>query len=51
MAAAGATSLRRSEGDEELHRLNAEKVYADLGGDADPAAVGFAKAWKEATAP
>ncbi len=49
VAAAGAISLRRSEGDEELHRLNAEKVYADLGGDADPAAVGFARAWKEAT--
>ena len=49
VAAAGAISLRRSEGDEELHRLNAEKVYADLGGDADPDVVGFARAWKEAT--
>jgi glyoxylase-like metal-dependent hydrolase (beta-lactamase superfamily II) len=48
-AAAGAIPLRRSDGDHELHGLNTEKVYADLGGDADPSEVGFARAWKEAT--
>jgi hypothetical protein len=26
-----------------------EKVYADLGGDADPEEVGYARAWKEQT--
>jgi hypothetical protein len=31
------------------HRPNVEKVYADLGGDTDPAQVGYARAWKEAT--
>ena len=41
--------LRRSDEDDELHRLNVEKVYADLGGDADPETVGFARAWKEMT--
>jgi hydroxyacylglutathione hydrolase len=41
--------LRRSESDTATHRLNVEKVYADLGGDADPEEVGFARAWKEAT--
>ena len=30
------------------HRLNVEKVYADLGGDANPDEVGFVRAWKEA---
>jgi glyoxylase-like metal-dependent hydrolase (beta-lactamase superfamily II) len=49
VAAAGAIPLRRSEGDDELNRLNSEKVYADLGGDADPSEVGFARAWKEVT--
>jgi glyoxylase-like metal-dependent hydrolase (beta-lactamase superfamily II) len=49
VAAAATIPLRRSDGDHELHRLNAEKVYADLGGDADPSEVGFARAWKEAT--
>jgi hydroxyacylglutathione hydrolase len=44
-----AISLRRSEDDAETHRLNVEKVYADLGGDADPESVGFARAWKEVT--
>jgi glyoxylase-like metal-dependent hydrolase (beta-lactamase superfamily II) len=49
-AAAGeAISLRRSEDDADTHRLNVEKVYADLGGDADPENVGFARAWKEVT--
>lgn len=42
-------SPRRGEDDETTHRLNVEKVYADLGGDADPEEVGFARAWKEAT--
>jgi glyoxylase-like metal-dependent hydrolase (beta-lactamase superfamily II) len=49
VAAAEAIPLRRSDGDHELHRLNAEKVYAGLGGDVDPSDVGFARAWKEAT--
>jgi glyoxylase-like metal-dependent hydrolase (beta-lactamase superfamily II) len=40
--------LRRSEGDSATHRLNAEKVYADLGGDANREEVGFTGAWKEA---
>ena len=40
---------RRSEDDALMHRLNVEKVYADLGGDADRGEVGFARAWKEAT--
>jgi glyoxylase-like metal-dependent hydrolase (beta-lactamase superfamily II) len=44
-----AISLRRSPDDDTTHRLNVEKVYADLGGDADPLEVGFARAWKEAT--
>jgi hydroxyacylglutathione hydrolase len=46
-----ATSIpfRRSDEDSETHRLNVEKVYADLGGDVDPGAVGYAKAWKEQT--
>jgi glyoxylase-like metal-dependent hydrolase (beta-lactamase superfamily II) len=42
-------SLRRSDGDDEVHRLNVEKVYADLGGDADPEQVGYARAWREMT--
>ena len=46
---ARSVSLRRSPEDETVHRLNTEKVYADLGGDADPTAVGFARAWTEAT--
>jgi hydroxyacylglutathione hydrolase len=49
VAAAGRISLRRSDGDEELHRLNAEKAYAELGGDASPLEVGYARAWKELT--
>jgi hydroxyacylglutathione hydrolase len=49
VARAASISLRRSDGDDELHRLNAEKAYADLGGDADPAEVGYARAWQEAT--
>jgi hydroxyacylglutathione hydrolase len=49
VAATAVIPLRRGEGDDELHRLNSEKVYADLGGDADPSEVGFALAWKEAT--
>ena len=40
----------RSDDDAETHRLNVEKVYADLGGVADPEAVGYARAWKEQTA-
>jgi hypothetical protein len=47
VAAAGTISLRRSDGDEEIHRLNSEKLYADLGGDADPAQVGYERAWRE----
>jgi glyoxylase-like metal-dependent hydrolase (beta-lactamase superfamily II) len=47
--AAAAISLRRADGDDELHRLNAEKAYADLGGDADPLEVGYARAWKALT--
>lgn len=47
LAAAAGISLRRSADDEELHRLNSEKAYADLGGDADPQEVGYARAWKE----
>lgn len=42
-------TLSRGDEDVSTHRLNVEKVYADLGGDADPAEVGFARAWKEAT--
>jgi hydroxyacylglutathione hydrolase len=42
-------TLRRGEDDAATHRLNVEKVYADLGGDAHPQEVGFARAWKEAT--
>ncbi|HUF02183.1 MAG TPA: MBL fold metallo-hydrolase [Gaiellaceae bacterium] len=49
VAAAARVALRRSPEDEAVHRLNVEKVYADLGGDADPEQVGFARAWKEAT--
>ena len=49
VAAASSVSLRRADGDEELHRLNVEKAYADLGGDADPLEVGYARAWKEMT--
>jgi len=47
VADAAAISLRRSEDDHELHRLNSEKVYADLGGAADPSEVGFERAGKE----
>ncbi len=43
------TSLLRSDEDNGLHRLNVEKVYADLGGDAVPEQVGYARAWKEMT--
>jgi hydroxyacylglutathione hydrolase len=44
-----AIALRRADDDTATHRLNVEKVYADLGGDADPGQVGYARAWKEAT--
>lgn len=44
--ACGGITLRRSEGDDEIHRLNVEKIYADLGGEADPEQVGYARAWK-----
>jgi glyoxylase-like metal-dependent hydrolase (beta-lactamase superfamily II) len=44
-----AISLRRSPDDDATHRLNVEKVYADLGGDANPEEVGYVRAWKEAT--
>jgi glyoxylase-like metal-dependent hydrolase (beta-lactamase superfamily II) len=40
---------RRSDDDAETHRLNVEKVYADLGGDADPDEVGYRRAWKQET--
>ena len=49
VARCAAVPLRRGEDDAVTHRLNVEKVYADLGGDADPEEVGFARAWKEAT--
>ena len=39
----------RSDDDAETHRLNVEKAYADLGGDADPDQVGYARAWREQT--
>ena len=42
-------TLRRSDEDSTTHRLNVEKVYADLGGDANAEDVGFSRAWKEAT--
>jgi hydroxyacylglutathione hydrolase len=47
--ACAAIALTRADDDAVTHRLNVEKVYADLGGDADPAEVGFARAWKDAT--
>lgn len=40
----------RSDDDAETHVLNVEKAYADLGGEADPEQVGYARAWKEQTA-
>jgi hydroxyacylglutathione hydrolase len=49
VAATASMTLRRSEDDDELHRLNAEMAYAELGGDADPMEVGYARAWKQAT--
>jgi hypothetical protein len=49
VVACGPPIPRRSEGDETTHRLNVEKVYADLGGDPDASEVGYARAWKEAT--
>ena len=49
VAACGSPLQRRSEDDDTTHRLNVEKVYTDLGGDADPSEVGYARAWKEAT--
>ncbi|MGH3133484.1 MAG: MBL fold metallo-hydrolase [Gaiellaceae bacterium] len=50
VAACVRIARRRSDGDGTLHRLNVEKVYADFGGDADPQHVGYARAWREATA-
>jgi hydroxyacylglutathione hydrolase len=49
LAASALIALRRSDEDATTHRLNVEKVYADLGGDADGGEVGFARAWNEAT--
>jgi hydroxyacylglutathione hydrolase len=49
VAASAKSPLRRGADDDTTHRFNVEKVYADLGGDADPMAVGFAGAWLEAT--
>jgi hydroxyacylglutathione hydrolase len=49
VASASSIPFRRSDEDAETHRLNLEKVYADLGGDAEPDAVGYARAWKEQT--
>jgi hydroxyacylglutathione hydrolase len=43
VAACEAIQFRRSDDDATTHRLNVEKVYADLGGDADPAQVGYAR--------
>ena len=34
-------------GNEAMHRLNVESAYAELGGPADPANVGWGRAWKE----
>jgi glyoxylase-like metal-dependent hydrolase (beta-lactamase superfamily II) len=34
-------------GNERMHRLNVESVYAELGGPADPAEVGWGRAWQE----
>jgi glyoxylase-like metal-dependent hydrolase (beta-lactamase superfamily II) len=34
-------------GNEGMHRLNVESAYAELGGPADPAAVGWGRLWKE----
>jgi glyoxylase-like metal-dependent hydrolase (beta-lactamase superfamily II) len=48
-AACARMSLRRSDGDDEIHRLNVEKEYADLGGDADLEQVGYARVWREMT--
>jgi hydroxyacylglutathione hydrolase len=49
VAACEAIRLRRSDDDATTHQLNVEKVFADLGGDAYPDQVGYARAWKEAT--
>ena len=49
VAAYADLSLSRSDEDEAIHRLNIEKVYADLGGDADPSQVGYVRVWMEAT--
>jgi glyoxylase-like metal-dependent hydrolase (beta-lactamase superfamily II) len=49
VATCATAPYHRSEEDDVTHRLNVEKVYADLGGEADPADVGFARAWKDAT--
>ena len=49
VAACAAVGLTRSHDDALTHRLNVEKVYSDLGGDADPEKVGYARAWKELT--
>lgn len=37
-------------GNEDMHRLNVESAYAELGGPADPAAVGWGRAWAEMSA-
>lgn len=34
-------------GNEGMHRLNVESVYAELGGPADPTEVGWGRAWQE----
>jgi glyoxylase-like metal-dependent hydrolase (beta-lactamase superfamily II) len=49
VSACGDVRLGRSDEDEAIHRLNIEKVYADLGGDADPSDVGYVRVWMEAT--
>ena len=34
-------------GNEAMHRLNVESAYAELGGPANPADVGWGRVWKE----
>lgn len=50
VSACATIPFSRSDDDAETHVLNVEKAYADLGGEADPEQVGYARAWKEQTA-
>lgn len=49
VAACSSIPYSRSDEDGDTHRLNVEKAYADLGGEADPEEVGYARAWRERT--